>query len=58
VRSLLEDRERASTIGATARDVFLKRFTLDRSIERMIEQLPEAVDHPLAPSGTGGWAKP
>lgn len=36
ISSLLADRDRAESLGATAREIFLDRFTLERSTRRMV----------------------
>jgi glycosyltransferase involved in cell wall biosynthesis len=37
IAQVLEDRSLAGTLGARGREIFEQRFTLDRSVERMVE---------------------
>jgi glycosyltransferase involved in cell wall biosynthesis len=42
--SLLGDRPRAAALGARGREIYLERFTLERSTERMVELCRRVAD--------------
>jgi glycosyltransferase involved in cell wall biosynthesis len=46
--SLLEDRDRARLLGGTGRDIYLRRFTLQRSTDRMVELCRRVTNIPAA----------
>lgn len=60
ISSVLDDPVRAQTLAHTGREIFLRRFTLERSTERMVELCHRVAGHAsrVAPVPRGGAMAP